>query len=66
MGPGNEALTYWVLTSEHWCEQSGDDTASIDGEVEEGEKPSQEIFLQSKDSVYFVQYNSENTKCCVH
>lgn len=47
-------MSYWVLTSEHWCEQSGDDTASIDGEVEEGEKPSQEIFLQSKDSMYSV------------
>ena len=42
-------MSCWLLTSEHWCEQSGDDTASIDGEVEEGEKPPQEIFLQSKE-----------------
>jgi len=48
MGAVYMTMSYWVLTSEHWCEQSGDDTASIDGEVEEGEKPSQEIFLQSK------------------
>lgn len=42
------SMLYWLLTSEYWCEQSGDDTASIDGEVEEREKPPQEIFLQSK------------------
>ena len=65
VGPGNEAMSYWVLTSEHWCEQSGDDTASIDGEVEEGEKPSQEIFLQSKGQRVFctVQFRVYKMLC---
>lgn len=38
--------THSLLTSEYWCEQSGDDTASVNREVKEREKPSQEILLK--------------------
>ena len=34
-----------TLTSEDRCEQSGDDTSSVDGEVEEREEPAQEVLL---------------------
>ena len=41
-----------ALTSEHRSEQSGDDTASINREVKEREKSSQEVLLELRGHVY--------------